>query len=269
MSSKLLITFGCSWTYGVGAIWYPNIKRVTYNSFAWNADACFKYSFRNLLCQEFNLENKNFSAGGSSNQRQFRYAKEYFGSDQFKKDLDAFEQIIVFHGITDTSRNEFYSIEFQELINMQYSMRKTNKDMHTDFQKLCSEFMVKNSYNHNNEVNQLETELKFWNTFYQSYNIKNIWADTFNHHEYNVMIPNIIGHDLSQRDLMSQLAARNGMDVIDKTYHNSVWTIDSNRVDFLVKKEILNPISMHPTQEGHKQIYEIIKDYFVKNNIVT
>lgn len=267
MSKKLLITFGCSWTYGVGAVWYPNISKVTYKSFAWNPELCYKYSFRNLLCEEFQFENKNFSEGGSSNQRQFRYAKEYFGSDDFKHDLDTYDQIIVFHGITDTGRNELYSIEFNKFVNMQYSMKKSNQDMYTNFQNLCTEFMVKHSYNHNNELNQLETEFKFWNNFYKSCGIKNIWVDTFNHHDYNYVVPNFLGSDLPQRDLMSQLAIRNGINIVDKAYHNSVWQIDSDRVEFLIKKEILNPISMHPTQEGHRQIFDIVKDYFIKINL--
>lgn len=267
MAKKLLITFGCSWTYGVGAVWNTNISKVTYKNFAWNPELCYKYSFRNLLCQEFQLENKNFSEGGSSNQRQFRYAKEYFGSDDFKRDLDTYDQLIVFHGITDTGRNEFYSIDFNRLINLQYAMKTDKKDMFTDFKDECTKFMVKNSYDHNNELRQLVTEFKFWNNFYIAHNIKNIWVDTFNHHEYNFIVNNMLGNELPQRDLMSQLAVKNGINSIDKTYHNSVWKIDSDRVNFLVKKEILNPISMHPTQEGHRQIFEILKEYFTKNII--
>jgi len=269
MSKKLLITFGCSWTYGVGAIWYPGIAHKTYTSFAWNPEACFKYSYRNLLCQDLGLENKNFSEGASSNQRQFRYAKEYFGSDQFKQDLDTYDQIIVLHAITSTSRNEFFSIKYNQLINILYTMEEKKVSMYTDFIGMFAKFMVMNSYDHNNEINQLVTEIKFWNTFYKSFNIKNIWVDTFNHHEYNYDIPNLMGSDLIRRDLMSQLAIENGITGMDNNYHNSVWEIDSDRVDFLVKKQILNSISMHPTQEGHKQICKIIKDYFINQNILS
>jgi hypothetical protein len=265
---KLLITFGCSWTYAVGAYWYPNIEKTKFESLAWNSDACFQYSFRNLLCQAFDLKNINFSEGGSSNQRQFRYAKEYFGSDDFKRDSDAFDQIIVMHGITATGRNEFYSIEFQKFINLHYNQAIKNTNIDKKFHKLCAEFMIKNCYDHDNEIKQLETEFKFWDNFYASQNIKNIWVDTFNHHEYAFVAPSMLGRDLPQRDLMSQLAIRNGIDKVDAAYHNSEWAVDSGRVEFLLSKEILNPFTLHPTPEGHKQIFEIIKNYFVENNIV-
>lgn len=268
VSRKLLITFGCSWTYGVGACWYPDIEKTKFESLAWNADVCFKYSFRNLLCQAFGLKNQNFSEGGSSNQRQFRYAKEYFGSHDFEKDLDTFDQIIALHGITSTGRNEFFSIEHQDFVNLHYNaaLKFTRADL--TFHKLCAEFMLKHSYDHEIELKQLETEFKFWNNFYKSYNIKNIWIDTFNHHDYSFDVPNMLGGNLPRRDLMSQLAMRNGLDVVDNAYHNSEWAVDSGRVEFLRNKQILNPFTLHPTPEGHKQIFEIVKTYFVENKIV-
>lgn len=265
MAKKLLITFGCSWTYGVGAAYQSDMPTDNYIKLAWDPDLCFEYSFRNLLCREFNLENKNFSEGGSSNQRQFRYAKEYFGSDTFQNDLDKFDQIIVLHAITDTGRNEYYDLSEKEIVNVQYANVIDKKTI----QKKFAEFMVKYSYDHETELDQLITEFRFWNTFYKKFNIKNIWLDTFNHHQYNCSVPNFLGNDLPKRDLMSQLARRNGLADIDDGYHISAWKIDCDRVNFLIKKEILNPISMHPTQKGHKEICEILGEYFVKNNIIT
>lgn len=258
--AKLLITFGCSWTYGVGAGYQPGMTDETYRVVATDQKLSLQYSFRNLLCQEFNLEHKNFSKGGSSNQKQFRFAKEYFGSDEFKQDQATYEKILVLHAITSTARNEFFCLEKKQLISVRYNDEE---------QGPLAQFMAKHSYDHANELRQLVTEMKFWNVFYKAHGIKNVWLDTFNHHEYNHKFPNLIGADYPHRDLMSQLCIRNGINEIDDKYHKSSWVIDSDRADFLLKKEILNPISLHPTRDGHIQIFEIIKKYFIENDILS
>ena len=72
-----LVTFGCSWTFGVGLGWEPGMTQEEYQVSKKNVDIADKYSFRGLLAEEFGLENKNYSRGGSSNQRQFRHAEQF------------------------------------------------------------------------------------------------------------------------------------------------------------------------------------------------
>ena len=84
----MLITFGDSWVYGVGAgfTYIDNYKKWPndlYQRFILkNLETHTKYSFRKHLSRDLGLENLNFSEGGSSNQRQFRYACEYFIRDK-------------------------------------------------------------------------------------------------------------------------------------------------------------------------------------------
>lgn len=263
MNKNLLITFGCSWTYGVGVGYQPTQTENEYKAIAWDSSICNLKSFRGILSKRFALDNKNFAHGRSSNQAQFYYAKKYFGGrdpsnnqeflqydknikeSNFNKDRETYNNIIVLHAITSTSRNVFFDLETMSVVHQKY----TNPSK-------FSEFMVKHSYNHDYEIQQLYTEMNFWNVFYKSVGIKNIWIDTFNHHHYYQPIDNMI--DLDDRDLLSQLCIRNNMKNFDKNYHHSNQNIDSNRVAFLVEIGLLNPISNHPTEKGHIQIAEII-----------
>jgi hypothetical protein len=156
-----------------------------------------------------------------------------------------------------------------------------------------------------------------WNLFFAGLNIKNLWFDTFNHHDYTVAQPgmddtedlykqvgglnwpswqsfcqgsdiidpeilkeitdsnrwpfwkyrqqssqglNLMFADQNPRDFMSLLCIKNGFENIDQKYHVSGWQADTNRVDCLVNQGILNPISLHPTKQGHVQITDIMTD---------
>jgi hypothetical protein len=245
MNKKLIITFGCSWTYGVGAGYQPGQTANEYKAIAWDSSICDTKSFRGILSKRFALDNKNFAHGGSSNQAQFNYAKRYFGGIDFVQDHQKYEKIVVLHAITSTARNVFFNLE-------------SKSELHFKYNEICKfgTFMVKNSYDHDYEVQQLEYEMNFWNVFYKSVGINNIWVDTFNHHNYNHPIENMI--DTGNRDLLSQLCIRNNINNFDKNYHHSNWNTDSNRVDFLIKNGLLNPISKHPTEKGHVEIADLI-----------
>jgi hypothetical protein len=305
MLKKLLITFGCSWTYGVGVAYNESMTKSDLQAVAWDPTVCANYSFRGILCQQYGFVNKNFANGGSSNTRQIRLAKTFFNSDEFYDLRHQYDSIVVLWGITSTARNELYSLEHQRLENFFYNHPLD-----------ISKAILKYSYNHEHEVFMLAQEMAHWNKYFKLLNIKNFWFDTFNHHDYTVNSPAIhhlksdyksnssvnwpswdqylqkhfgdnssmrseildtsrfefaqfintvnltnfaIDHP-SSRDLMSQLAIRHGLDKFDSNYHMSNWSIDTNRVDFLVKKKLLNPHSHHPTKEGHLQIADMISD---------
>jgi len=298
---KLLITLGCSWTYGIGVGYRPGMTESDYRKIAWNSELCDQFSFRTILSEKYNHVNKNLSFGGASNQAQFRRAKIFFSSDEFSKLKKQFDQILVLWGITSTARNEFFNLETQKIQNYLYS----------DSWPFCKA-VVKFSYDHDNEVDLLVTEMKHWNTFFHNLQISNLWFDTFNHHEYrfpghrakkfqedyekfqgpdwpsweqyrsgtyttspeiqeeiadttrwqfrNEPVQNLIFEDKNPRDLMSLLAIKNGFVDHDNKLHDSSWTIDSNRVRFLVDIGLLNPISKHPTVAGHQSIAEILSE---------
>jgi hypothetical protein len=304
----LLLTFGCSWTYGVGAGYESGMSEHEYSQIAWDPNICNKLSWRGLISDKYDLFNRNFAAGASSNQKQERLAMQYVSSRIFQKDQNTFDKIILLWGITSTARNEMFSLEKDKLDNF-FLNDKTK----------LSKSLLKFSYNHDFEVWLLAQKMRFWNLLFSGLNIKNLWFDTFNHHDYHIVQPdldniedasnikdtydrvkgpdwpswqsfcqgsdiidteiykeitdpnrwqfwkyrqqsdlNLMHADQNPRDLMSLLCAKNGVNTIDRRYHKSGWESDSNRVDYLVKKGILNPISFHPTKQGHVQISDII-----------
>ena len=293
---RLLITLGCSWTFGVGVGYTQNLGRAEYKNIAWDSDLCNTLSFRGILSTKYNLVNKNLSEGGTSNQRQLRLAKMFFSSVEFKQIQKEFDQITVLWGITSTARNELFFIEDNQLRTFFYSENSR-----------LAKSIVKFSYDHQNEVDLLEIEMCHWDNYFKNLNIKNLWFDTFNHHDYwnsyestykanagpdwptwekfcgqdftNVgceiineihntnrwnfasLGPNLVLRNKNPRDLLSQLAINNGCTDIDNQFHTSSWYMDSNRVRYLVDCGILNPHSHHPTRVGHEQIANILDEY--------
>jgi hypothetical protein len=216
---------------------------------AWATPICNKYSFRGILSRRYNLTNKNFAEPGSSNQRQFRLAKEFF-TGEFNSIKQDFDRVTVLWGITSTARNELYHLSKKELVTFFYN---------TDCPE--SRAMIEYFYDHDNEVRQLTTEMLFWNDYFTSKNIKNIWFDTFNHHDYYSPIKNLIPEDKNPRDLLSLLAIKNGLERPDNHYHHSAWSIDSNRIKHLINCGVLNPYSHHPSQLGHQQIADLLSPF--------
>lgn len=259
---SLLITFGCSWTYGVGVCYTQDMSREEYMLHAWDSDICDQLSFRGLLASKYNLINENFSLGGSSNQTQFRRAKQFFCSTKFKQLQEQFSNIIVLWGITSTARNEMYMSSCKKRSSLKYA---------DDLPE--AKIMLKYFYDHDDEITQLTTEMAFWTDYFKSKGIQNYWFDTFNHHYYpatTTFIDNsefldaLIFNSDNPRDLMSKLSLTNGLQSLDKNYHYSLWEKDSNRVEYLVDCGILNPISFHPTQLGHAQMADMLSPYIEK-----
>lgn len=247
MNETLLITFGCSWTYGAGVGYQPGMTQEEYKKIAWDSNICDQWSYRGLLCKQLDMTNLNFAHGQSSNQAQFYYAKKYFGSEEFSHAQKFYKKIIVLHAITSTARNFYFDSNLNKIRHVKY-------DVDIDFSK----FMINNFYSHDFEVQQLAIEMNFWNVFYSSVGIKNIWVDTFNHHNYNTHIDNLLDYE-NCRDLLSQLCVKNNIAVVNKNqYHKSNWIVDDDRVKNMIDCGMLNPISKHPTKQGHQQLADII-----------
>jgi len=235
---KKLITFGCSWTYGIGVGYTDGMPEKEYELICTDEELDNRYSFRGLLSSELNLENLNFSEGGSSNQKQFRLAREYFTSKDFEKTNK--NEIIVLWCITSTARNELWSNLTEDYNNFKYDVHPSKLSM----------ILLKETYDHNQEVKTLTENMILWNRFFESYGIKNIWVDTFNTHEYIKPIPNL----LEDGDLMTQMSDG----ITSDSYHMSSWVDDDKRIQYLINKGLINPISLHPTKSGHQKISEII-----------
>lgn len=235
---KKLITFGCSWTYGIGVGYTDGMSEKEYELICTNKELDDRYSFRGLLSSELNLENLNFSEGGSSNQKQFRLAREYFTSKDF--DSTNKNEIIVLWCITSTARNELWSNLTEDYNNFKYDVHPSKLSM----------ILLKETYDHNQEVKTLTENMILWNRFFESYGIKNIWVDTFNTHKYIRPIPNL----LENGDLMTQMSDG----ITSDSYHMSSWVDDDKRIQYLINKGLINPISLHPTKLGHQKIVEIL-----------
>lgn len=240
-----LLTFGCSWTFGVGAAWVPGMNEDDYNNIAWN-ETNEKYTFRKKLAGQFNLQNTNFAEGGASNEFNFRLARELF-TDKAK--LAEMKNAIVLWGITSTARNEWFSTEANCYINF-----KSDKSFN-DVQKYFAKFYVKYIYTHHVEVDKLTSMMLMWNDLFEFYGIKNIWFDTFNTHDYTQPVPNLI----RPNDLLSIMTP-----TVQADYHTSSWKDDDMRITQAVKDGLVNPISFHPTAKGHTVIADAIAPYIEK-----
>lgn len=291
----ILITFGCSWTMGVGTYYYKGMSEDEYYN-TWDRP---QGTFREILGKSLNADTLNFSIGGTSNQKQFRFAKHFFSSDDFEKIKKEYDKIIVLWGITSTARTEVWDYQTKDLKNIilpnpKYTWQKiVNKDNYIIKQWL------RFFYNHEHEVHTLAKEMHFFNSYFNALNIKNYWFDTFNHHDYekdhpaiknvttdeyivekqrrkkdhdiditsnikensikaNKKIKNMLFDREPLRDLCSMLCKKHGMNNIDKEYHTSTYKEDTSRIAFLSEKEIVNPYSFHPTKLGHQLIAEMM-----------
>jgi len=301
LGNTLLITFGCSWTYGVGVNYEFGMSQKELEQLAWDENICNSLSWRGILSKTHSLDNLNFSVGGSSNQLQFRRAEEFFSSSKFKNLKKSHNRIIVVWGITSTSRNELFDNDAGIPVNFLYHQYK----------KPIAKLLLVDHYNHEWEVFRLRRQMLHWEQYLGFLGVELHWFDTFNTHNYHkndlefkkthpneqkyqtVAGPDWPSYDnfcagdflktpdhileeiydiypdtetpkcmidinLNPRDLMSWLAIKNGMTNIDSDYHTSSWSNDSNRVKYLVNKNLLNPLTYHPTAHTH----QILADFF-------
>lgn len=245
-----LITFGCSWVAGVGVCYEPGMPRSEFLQYGWDDEINSKFSFRGLLSKKYNFDNINHSLAGSSNQLQFYRLKNFFSANKVKQLFDEYDDVIVLHGITSTARNYMYVDEKKSAITFMY----TGDDK-------WSKIMVKNFYNHDHEVECLDTEMTFLDEFYSAVGIKNLWVDTFNTHNYPRGSLRLIGRDSDERDLLTLMSKRVGLAESDCRYHASSWHVDTNRIEVLQKTGYVNPYSRHPTKKGHELIAEILDEH--------
>ena len=262
-----LVSFGCSWTFGVGLAWEPGFTQEDYQLLKKDIPIADKYSFRGILAREFGLEHKNFSVGGSSNQRQFRHSEEF----QFK------EGDIVLWGITSTARNEIwwdhknyykgYFYNHATTCKEYPEITKGDKSIDGDLCRMIK-MTAKRWYSHKEEVRRLFYKIRLYNDYFKCKGVKILWYDTLNHHNYQEVPENMLYGNEEYRDLLSRLARLNGFNKLDDKYHFS-WSKgfnDCGRIDFISKNGIANPFSGHPTKEGHRQLADMIRP-FVKECI--
>ena len=263
-NKSILITFGCSWTFGIGAGYEDGMDPQHYEkNIRYDSELNWKYSWRKIVSEYFEVRNLNFSVGGSSNQRQFKEARNFFSSDNWSDKLKLYDNIIILWGITTTTRNYMYCKDIKS-----YRDLYLNLDALTDKNLFKQQFgfnqcedklaiaITKWSYNKQLEIENLEKDIIFFNKFISQFsNVKNFWFDTFNHHSYGEKIDNFIDYEKNNRDLLSYLVKRH---IKENNISNSIKCDD--KWDYAEKSNLLNPYSFHPKKESYKQIAE----YFIQ-----
>ena len=67
----LLITFGCSWTFGEGAGCEPGMSLKEYDKIRYSSDYAWDFGWRRYVVEHFDVDHVNLGESGSSNQKQF------------------------------------------------------------------------------------------------------------------------------------------------------------------------------------------------------
>ena len=61
MKKSLLVTSGCSWTFGVGAGFQHGMTKEQYHQIAWDTNISDQLSFRGILSNKYGLDNINWA----------------------------------------------------------------------------------------------------------------------------------------------------------------------------------------------------------------
>ena len=254
----LLVTFGCSWTHGMGVAYEKGMNFDEYRTKADGDYLCDELSFRALLTKKWNCTNIDFSQQGSSNERQFRRATTYFKEKPN-------ERVIVLWGITSIYRHEIWLRKNHKgksgYQNVLYGHGMA-RDVMMRQKKFDVDHHLQWHFDKKIKIEELSHKMRHWNLFFEGMGIENYWFDTFNHHNYPISVDRMLFNNRKYRDLMSILCEDLQFNNYDSgEYHVSQYNNDdSRRLKFLEKKELINPHSYHPTREAHARIAKLFDD---------
>ena len=236
----MLVTFGDSWVYGVGA-GYSSENPVTEKVYKEKrvSEEYLNCSFRILLAKKLGIKNTNFSSQGSSNQRQFRLASEYF-----LRDKNVIKNSIVLWGITSVYRNEFFDTIKNNYDN--FLVPAINRDL------VLSEILSVRYMSKEVEIEKLYYNMELFNYYFKSVGIKNYWYNIFNDHEYPNKLNNILFKGNSLLSVFTGDYKKNSQ------YHKSIWERTDRKIKTALKNKSVNPISLHPTKETHSKIANLL-----------
>jgi hypothetical protein len=246
---KLFLFFGCSWTYGknINLIGEPGDPYWDYHT----KKQAELYSYRALITKHFAAKQINYSQVASSNDRQFRLASEHFiGPNALYNEINGNQFVLWF--ITSTARLELYNSEKKSWENTIIGQFDNQPNFYQTY--------LTTYYEHEKELEKLNQKMILWNNYFSSKGIKNIWVDTFNHHNYPVPIDNLLTFGTDFSDVMSNLCIQTGytpnFNHDDFHYNKKTKSNTPSRVNHLVSKGLMNEKTYHPTQKGHAMIAE-------------
>ncbi len=251
-NKNLLISFGCSWTYGMGANYISGMTKKDFENVFENEYQIEPLIFRKIISNKLDRVHINFSDIGSSNQRQFRLAREFF----LTKDQEWFDQhdVIVLWGLTSLYRNEFYSTKSNDYYNffLTYPQRCILRSTDNEEQRSFSKILLQRYFKEEVELKKLSEDMTLFNNFFEYKKITNYWFNTFNPHTYPHKFHNLL---FEGNDLLSILI--NDYTTNDK-YHISDWDDTDLKITKAKEHKLVNPFSGHPTRVGHKIIADRI-----------
>jgi len=259
----LLITFGCSWTFGQGSAYKEGMSNEEYDKIYLDPDLCWENGWRKYVVDHFDFEHLNYGIGGSSNDKQFRLAKQFFVSNKFKELYQQGRKIYVLWGTTSVNRYDFWVKDEWKYEHI-FLTNVKDEDVHPDqFGEDSSAIdhiahcLNKYSYNEPARVKELEFEFLHWNQYFKLLGIKNFWYDTFSSFNYSVKPSNFFGANEIRRDLLSVLVDNHRK----TTKLGKLPTFFADDFRYACRHNLLNPYTYHPKNDGYKQLGE----YMIKN----
>lgn len=238
-----LLTFGDSWSYGVGAGYQESWTQEYYHNHKSDKEIANKYAFRSILAKELDVESQvDFSRPGGANDTQFRrFFTNYYGQGRVGDMNLALEpEDFVLWGITSLYRFEFWENETNGT-KIFTIPREGN---------LFTEMYAVDYFDINYEKYKCYYNMKHVETICNTVGCKLLWYNFFNDHNFD--IDNMLWNGSS---VLSQMVQDN--DPNDK-YHMSTWDDTDRKIKRAKELKLCNPFSGHPTIEGHKQIANIL-----------
>ena len=255
MKDTAFITFGCSWTFGEGSGYEEGMTLKEYEKIQHDEKICWENGWRKHVVDHFNFgEHLNFGVGGSSNDKQFRLAKQFFVSKKFKDLYQKYKNIIVLWGITSVTR---YDVWIKETGKYEHIFLKDSSRTGGDWNPKefgrssdwMSYYINKFCHWEPTRIRELEREFLFWNQYFKLLRIKNYWYDTFSSFKYNIYVPNFFDMNKRRRDMLAQITNNH------RNYTNTpklIWGFED--FPYAVKNNLINPYSYHPKKDGYKLI---------------
>lgn len=291
---RLFVFFGCSWTYGKYINWHNFVSNPNQFDPATEREQAELYSYRSKIARHFGAAQLNFSEGGSSNDRQFRFADEFFLGTYNAQDLKNIQhdydkardpswpsmdkltdqQVLecidrrVF--VPHTDRIKLLKNQYTEITVIWFITSFSRKELYNthinDYENQFltvdnkfSRFFLDNYYSLDNETKNISSKMILWNNWFTNHGINNVWIDTFNHNDWPIEIFNRIDFESKYTDLMSNMCIQLGLNTTDFSgYHVSGGVADEERSQSLVNAGYLNSTTLHPTQLGHELIANMV-----------
>ena len=118
--------------------------------------------------------------------------------------------------------------------------------------------MATHYHSEREDLKILGHQMQLWNSYFRSMGIKNYWFNVFNDHHWDIDVDNLLFRDSSLLSMLVDNHEENDF------YHKSTWADEDKKIKMAKEMKLVNPISLHPTREGHKMITELLTEQLTK-----